>query len=254
MALETLVLLENPKQRDLAISLAKNLSSQRWYSTQETAYALLSMAKMVMKNGGKSIALNYTQNGQKINVKSDRAIAQRNITINNDVEHITIQNNQDNIIYTTLTQSGKLPVGKELAQQQKLNLKVQYLDPLSKSINVSSIRQGTEFEAKITVFNATDDAINNIALTQIVPSGWEIVDTSYANVGNSNAKKTDYIDTRDDRTNLYFGLEARKGKVFHIKLNASFLGEYYLPGSQVEAMYDNTVIARTKGQWVKVVQ
>ncbi|MDT0622531.1 alpha-2-macroglobulin family protein [Croceitalea vernalis] len=254
MALETLVLLESPKQRDLAISLAKNLSSQRWYSTQETAYALLSMAKMVMKNGGKSIALNYTHNGQKINVKSDRAIAQRNISINNNVEHIKIQNNQNNIIYTTLTQSGKLPVGKELAQQQKLNLKVQYLDPLSKLINISSIKQGTEFEAKITVFNATDDAINNIALTQIVPSGWEIIDTSYANVGNSNTKKTDYIDTRDDRTNLYFGLKARKAKVFHIKLNASFLGEYYLPGSQAEAMYDNTAIARTKGQWVKVVQ
>ncbi|HBR55268.1 MAG TPA: hypothetical protein DEA82_14220, partial [Flavobacteriaceae bacterium] len=55
MALETLVITGNAKQRDMAISVAKELSSQRWFSTQETSYALLAMAKMVAKNGGKAL-------------------------------------------------------------------------------------------------------------------------------------------------------------------------------------------------------
>jgi len=254
MALETLVLLEDKQQRDLSISLAKNLSSQRWYSTQETAYALLAMAKMVAKNGGKSIDLNYSQNGKKVVVKTDRAIAQRSISVNSNLENISVQNNQGNTIYVTLTQTGKLPVGQELAQQQKLNLKIEYLDVLGKKLEVSQLRQGTEIDAKITIFNTTNDDIENLALTQIVPSGWEIVNTSYADTGNSNSSKADYIDTRDDRTNFYFSLNAKKTKTFHVKLNASFLGDYYLPGSQVEAMYDNTAYARNKGQWVKVVR
>jgi len=35
-------------------------------------------------------------------------------------------------------------------------------------------------------------------------------------------------------------------------LNASYLGTYYLPGIQVEAMYDNDYLVRTKGKWITV--
>ena len=254
MALETLVILGDTQQRDLAISLAKNLSSQRWYSTQETAYALLAMAKMVTKNGGRSINLTFTNNGKEVAVKTDRAIAQRDITITSFKNEIVVKNNQGNTIYATLTQSGKLPVGQELAQQQHLNLSVKYLDVSGNSIDVSQLRQGTELQAKLTVYNSSNDYVDNLALTHIVPSGWEIVDTSYAGGSNSNSTKADYVDTRDDRTHLYFNLGGRKSKTFTIKLNTSFLGDYYLPGAQVEAMYDNNYQARNKGQWISVIQ
>ena len=254
MALETLVILGDSQQRDLSISLAKNLSSQSWYSTQETAYALLSMAKMVVKNGGKAIDVTFTNNGKEVSVKTDRAIAQRGITITSFKNEISVSNKQRNTLYATLTQTGKLTVGEELAQQQNLNLSVKYLDALGSTINVDELRQGTEFQAEITVFNSSNDYVDNVALTHIVPSGWEIVDTSYASGDNPNASKADYVDTRDDRTQLYFNLPARKSKTFTVKLNASFLGEYYLPGAQVEAMYDNNYLARNKGQWIKVVQ
>jgi uncharacterized protein YfaS (alpha-2-macroglobulin family) len=252
MALETMVILGDSQQRELAISLAKNLSSQRWYSTQETAFALLSMAKMVARNGGRSIDLMYTSNGKEVVVKTDRAIAQRSITISSTTGEIQVKNNQGNTIYATLTQSGKLPVGQELSQQQNLNLTVKYLDAVGNSIDVSELRQGTELQAQLTVFNTTNDYYDNLALTQIVPSGWEIVNTSYVGGSEQNSSKADYIDTRDDRTNFYFDLGAKKTKTFTVKLNASFLGDYYLPGSQVEAMYDNTSYARNKGKWIKV--
>ena len=48
----------------------------------------------------------------------------------------------------------------------------------------------------------------------------------------------------------------RKGKygtlTFSIMLNASYLGRYYLPGTQTEAMYDNDYLVRNKGQWVTI--
>jgi uncharacterized protein YfaS (alpha-2-macroglobulin family) len=254
MALETMVILNDSQQRELAVSLAKNLSSQQWYSTQETAFALLAMSKMVAKNGGKSLDLTFTNNGKSIAVKTDRAIAQRELSVTKFKEEIEIKNNQGNTIYATLTQSGKLPVGEELAQQQNLRLSVNYVDPLGNSINVDELRQGTEFQAQVSIFNSSDDYIDNIALTHIVPSGWEIVDTSFAGGNSTNTSSADYVDTRDDRTHLYFDLGAKKSKTFIIKLNASFLGEYYLPGAQAEAMYDNNYQARNKGKWVKIVQ
>ena len=209
---------------------------------------------MVTKNGGRSINLTFTNNGKEVAVKTDRAIAQRDITITSFKNEIVVKNNQGNTIYATLTQSGKLPVGQELAQQQNLNLSVKYLDASGNSLNANQLRQGTELQAQIRVYNSSNDYVDNLALTHIVPSGWEIVDTSYVGGSNSNSAKADYVDTRDDRTHLYFNLGGRKSKTFTIKLNASFLGDYYLPGTQVEAMYDNNYQARNKGQWIKVVR
>jgi hypothetical protein len=35
-------------------------------------------------------------------------------------------------------------------------------------------------------------------------------------------------------------------------LNASYLGTYYLPGIQAEAMYDHGFLVRSKGKWIVV--
>lgn len=254
MALETMVILNDAQQRELSISLGKNLSSQNWYSTQETAFALLAMSKMVLKNGGKSLDLSFVQNGKEIKVKTDRAIAQRKIAVTSLDETIVVNNNQGNTVYATLTQLGKLPVGEEMPQQQNLQLTVNYTDRGGNAINIDELRQGTEFQAIITIFNGSDDAVEHVALTHIVPSGWEIVDTSFASGDGGAVAQADYKDTRDDRTHLYFDLGARKSKTFAISLNASFLGQYYLPGTQAEAMYDDSYQARNKGRWVNIVQ
>lgn len=253
MALETLVALGDSRQRELSESLAKNLSSQNWYSTQETAYALLALSKMVLASGGKSIDLTFSENGRETVVKTDRALAQRELASTSLKEGVKLANKQPNTVYVTLTQTGKLPVGQELALERNLKLSVAYRDPQGNAIDVSQLRQGTEFEVQITVFNPSNDPLTNLALTQIVPSGWEIVDTSFAGGPDPLASKADYVDVRDDRTQLYFDLETKQSKSFAIKLNASYLGEYYLPGAQVEAMYDNDHQARNTGLWIKVL-
>ena len=43
-------------------------------------------------------------------------------------------------------------------------------------------------------------------------------------------------------------------KTFTVLLNAAYLGNYYLPGVQVEAMYDDDYLVRTKGSWIEVVK
>ena len=63
-----------------------------------------------------------------------------------------------------------------------------------------------------------------------------------------------YQDIRDDRVYTYFDIEPNQTKVFTILLNASYIGKYYLPTVYTEAMYDNTINARSPGKWVEVVK
>ncbi|MEZ4857445.1 MAG: MG2 domain-containing protein [Flavobacteriaceae bacterium] len=254
MALETWVLLGDAKQRDMAISVAKELSSQRWFSTQETAYGLIAMGKMVQKNGGKSMELTFSNNGKTTTVKTDKALASRELSFVMGSNAVSVSNKKGNVVYVTLSQKGKLPVGEELAEQKNLSLKTQFVDGDGKTLDITTLRQGTEITAKVVVMNLSNDYVGNVALSQIFPSGWEIVNTSFTELGGGASGEARYKDIRDDRVNFYFDLDAKKSKTFTVKLNASYLGTYYLPGAQTEAMYDHNYYARNKGQWITVQQ
>jgi len=254
MALETMVATGNPKQREMAISVAKELSSQRWFSTQETSYALLAMAKMVEKNGGKALEVSYTNNGKTEVVETGRAVAQRDIGLKMGGNSITVANKKGNVIYVTLAQKGKLPLGTELADRKNLTVKASYLDGNGNPLDIKNLRQGTEVNAVVTITNTSNDYVDNVALTKIFPGGWEIVNTSFTELGGGASGAARYKDIRDDRVNFYFDLPAKKTKTFTVKLNASYLGTYYLPGTQVEAMYDNNYYARNQGVWIMVEQ
>lgn len=255
MALETMVLTKNEKQRELAEYIAKDLSSNRWMSTQTTAYSLLAMAKMVNANGGKALHVNYTINGKTKSIDSKSAIAQRELQINDGSNELSFTNNKDNIVYVRVLNSGKLPLGEELVEQRGLSVAYTFKDLNGNAISISKLKQGQDFVASVTISNLKNEYVNDVALTQIFPSGWEIVNTRFTDFGSSTTSQARFTDIRDDRVNFYFDL-AEKGKqgrkTFHVMLNASYLGTYYLPGIQAEAMYDNDYLVRTKGQWVEV--
>ena len=123
-------------------------------------------------------------------------------------------------------------------------------------IDESALPQGTNFKIEVTVENpGLAGDYNELALTQIFPSGWEIINTrleeSEPIQGGSPEEK--YTDIRDDRVLKYFDLKAKEKKTFTVLLNASYRGRFYMPALSVEAMYDNSRYARIAGDWIEVV-
>ncbi|WP_298492974.1 MG2 domain-containing protein [uncultured Algibacter sp.] len=255
MALETMVLTKNAKMRELAETIAKDLSSDRWMSTQTSAYSLLAMAKMVNANGGKALNVNYTINGKTENIDTKSAIAQRELQVVDGANNLTFTNAKDNVVYVRVLNSGKLPLGQELVEQRGLSVSVKYKDLKGNPIEISKLMQGQDFMATVSVSNLKNAAVNDVALTQIFPSGWDIVNTRFTAFGSTVTSAARHTDIRDDRVNFYFDLPEKgkhSTKTFNVMLNASYLGTYYLPGVQAEAMYDNEFLVRTKGEWVTV--
>lgn len=255
MALETLILLgQKQKAFAMATKLAKNMSSDKWMSTQTTAYGLYAMSKFAKSNGSSGVAVQYTNDGKPVIINTAKTVAQRDLTVKGGNNTITIKNNKNNTLFVRVLNSGILPVGNEKVISNNLSASVVFKDRKGKAISVTKIAQGTEFYAEVTLTNRKNEWVDNIALSQILPSGFEIVNTRYTDFGDATSNVADYIDIRDDRANYYFNLKANETRRFKILLNASYLGKYYLPGLQCEAMYDNDFLARTKGQWVEVVK
>ncbi len=250
MALETMILLDDKRQQELATSIARDLSSGDWYSTQTTAFSLLSLSKMLIANGGKTIAV---QAGTT-KLSTEKSFITTKLKASAEEQNVNLKNLNNSRVYVSLVQQGKLPLGEELAEQRNLTVKTEFTDNTGKAFQVESIRQGTSFKAKVTVTNTSLNAIDHIALSQFIPSGWEIVNTSFTALGGGASGKARYTNIRDDRVYFYLDLESKESRTFEIDLNASFLGRYYLPGSQAEAMYDNDYFARNKGRWITVFQ
>ncbi|WP_460220225.1 alpha-2-macroglobulin family protein [Psychroserpens sp. MEBiC05023] len=257
MALETMIITNDSKARGLSEQIAKDLSSDSWMSTQTTAYSLLAMAKMVEANGGKNMNFSYTFGGKTETINTKSTIAQRELPVVDGSNTLSLKNAAGNLVYVRVLNSGKLPLGQELAEQRGLSVDVVYTDLKGNRLNISELQQGQDIIARISVSNLKRDNVRDIALTQIFPSGWEIVNTRFTAFGDTTTSSARYTDIRDDRVNFYFDLPS-KGKygtkVFTVMLNAAYLGNYYLPGTQVEAMYDNDFFVRNKGQWIKVTK
>ena len=122
-------------------------------------------------------------------------------------------------------------------------------------MNVSELKQGNDFIAQIEVANTNQlNDYTDIALTYIIPSGWEIFNERM--VGNeSDTKNTyNYQDIRDDRVLTYFDLSRGSRTIIKVRLQASYIGSFVLPAVQCQAMYDTSAQAKTVAGRVKVVK
>ena len=258
MALETMLLIDDERTFEFATSIAKDLSSNQWMSTQTTAYSLLSMGKLLMKNGGKSIKLEYQIDSKNEALETSKTNLERKLNVINGKNSITVKSLVDNPLYVTIVNKGKLPLGNELIESRGFSTQVVYSDTNGNPIDIAKLKQGQDFKATVTVKNLKNEVVKDVALTQIFPSGWEIVNTRFTDFGSNSTSQARFSDIRDDRVNFYFDMQARTTsggtKRFSVLLNASYLGKYYLPGIQVEAMYDNDYLVRTKGTWITVIK
>jgi len=135
-------------------------------------------------------------------------------------------------------------------------MRVGYFTLGGKEIDPASLKQGTDFVAQVNIKNpGKRGRYDNMALTQIFPSGWEILNTRM--IGNVEAfpsSASDYLDIKDDRVYTYFSLPEGKEVTYYVMLNAAYAGKYYLPATYCEAMYNNSISGLLKGQWVEVVK
>ena len=125
-----------------------------------------------------------------------------------------------------------------------------------KPLDVKQIKQGTDFVAQVTIKNPGQRGrYDNMALTQLFPSGWEILNTRMLNNDEVfKSSPSDYRDIRDDRVYTYFRLNVHESVTYTVMLTAAYTGRYYLPGVYCEAMYNAAINHLEKGQWVEVVK
>ena len=260
MILEALSLMDMRKEAvTLLRDVSNRLSENRWMSTQTTAYALLAVIKFAgadtQSNGLEaSFALN---GGNTESLSTAKPIKEIYVPVEGDkAGNISLTNNSEGVLFARLIKTGVPLAGEETSSASGMRLDVVYTDRNGNVIQPDRLSQGTDFFAEVTIYNTgTRGTYRDLALSQIFPSGWEILNERLNDLpGTTNTRNYDYKDIRDDRVYTYFNLRPNASKTFKVALNATYSGRYYLPGFNVEAMYDNTINARSTGRWVEVLR
>ncbi|MDH5179069.1 MAG: MG2 domain-containing protein [Gammaproteobacteria bacterium] len=239
----------------LADPISKALSAEGWHSTQSVAYALLAMSRFSGVGSEKTLPSFEYAFSKRPFVKVKGTTPVHKSTLDNFPEQgdtVTLKNTGKATMYATLYTTGIAKPEAEESSSHGLEITVDYRDLDNNYLDVERLEQGKDFKATITVRNTSRRLQENLALTHIVPSGWEIINNRLGESGDA-AQEIDYRDIRDDRVYTYFNLQPGERKTFTTTLNAAYLGHYYMPGIAVEAMYDVKQHARIRGHWIDVV-
>ena len=196
--------------------------------------------------------------GKNVDINSASYIKQIPILFAKGSSNVVITNKGSNTLYVRLVTQGQPLAGDSIKINNNpavLNMSVSYVSQNGAAVDINKLTQGTDFVAKVVITNPGKRGYySNMALSQIFPSGWEILNARmFDGEGAFKSSSSTYQDIRDDRVYTYFNIGSTQTLTYYVQLNASYLGRFFLPGTYCEAMYDNHITAGVNGKWVEVV-
>ncbi len=269
LILETYTALgDAPRSQALVEYLCKEMGSENgWYwNTQSLSTSLRALARYAQKNMTSGQVATYTYrlgtDGAFQNGDGSKLVSTVNFTETALRDNaVAVRNNGSTRLYARLVVSGQALVGDQSATANNLLVAVRYTDTKGAEIDPLRIKQGTDFVAEVTIKRDSkfNFPFNDLALEQVFPAGWEILNTRMTGFASGSAAANtssvfQYQDVRDDRVHTYFNLNyGQDYSVYRIQLNAAYAGRYYLPTVGCSSMYDNRIGASVPGKWVEVI-
>ena len=273
MILEISTLFEDWNRADkLYDELVMELSGDSWYSTHSLGYALLALGKYIEANRGdfreaKPLMKGYIKlpGRKKIHFQTDKLKFSHPVTDGFGKKAQIFIDTETNLkrVFVLLEWDG-IPLKPDIQDiERNLWLQVEWLDDTGTPIDPTSIRQGSTFwgHFKVGPVEYKRRRLEELALIQILPSGWEIENIRLfkedlpAWMNKWVLNREEYLDIRDDRIMWFFDLPwNQKSLDFVVKLNAVTVGEFILPPTLFEAMYNNKFKAVKRGKQVRVLE
>lgn len=255
-------------------SLAKSLQDERWLGTQDIATSLLALSTLqdpasLESKKAQAKAVRFILNGKEHSITKPSTFK-----LGDGTESLQALDP----LYISLASTG-VPSASPLAlpaSSQNLALQREFFkiddNGVRVGIDPAMLKKGDEFYIVLTLSNLGAKPVRNLALTQIIPSGWEIQNTRIANDDEQGSKaspdrafmqannRASYVDIGRDRVSFFFDEWLDFGssagayntiQVF-IKCTATLAGEYILSQALAEAMYDSEFFAKTSALAVRV--
>ncbi|HSW93509.1 MAG TPA: alpha-2-macroglobulin [Gammaproteobacteria bacterium] len=156
------------------------------------------------------------------------------VNIDDLAKTITFSNPSKQSYFYQLTQSGYDQEILTSAVSNHLEVEREYRNSQGKVITEATL--GSEMEVHIQIRTLDNSTIENVAITDLLPGGFEVVNDSV------HADTMDYADLREDRV-IFFGSVTPSVQEIVYRIKATNTGKYTVPPIFANSMYNPSVNA-----------
>jgi hypothetical protein len=243
--------------------------SSAWYTTQELVWGVTGLGKRlhgrvsgvssaVLTVDGKVLAPKQDAKKEKA-AATDRTWALARASERGSLQ-LEVKAQGEGKVYLFITSEGVAtePRVKAGGHGLKLSRLWRKLDGTVLSPGTNPVALADLVYVELEVKNVSAERVQNIALVDRLPAGWEIENARLGRGGGvdwvpaQSLWAADYVNIRDDRMEVFGSLEAGEAKTVVYAVRAVTAGSFTLPSAEAEAMYDPRLWAREPSGTVQV--
>ncbi len=245
----------------LAAAVANDLAQRpsRGYTTQEIAWGVSALGKQLQLLKRSSVEASLSLAGKEWEstaASKGQSWTLRGLSRFQDVD-LTVKGRGDFFVLTTVEGArlvDDVPVGGEGIKAER-----SYWTETGEPLDPSKLALGDRFVIRLDIVNPIRDNIEDVAVVDRIPAGWEIeeifLDSEQmpAWAGTIEYNSLDYQAVLDDRLRIYADLSMERTHTFFYVVRAVTAGTFRIPDLTVEAMYAPEFWARVTGGQTTVV-
>ena len=255
----------DPAGEPLAQLVGRTMTQRRsyWYTTQELAWSVTALGKWVQSSSAGFEGAQLKVNGEVLEPQT-RSTKRPDVTWAllraSEYDRVTLEvdGKKEGKLYLVVSSEGVRTNPSAEWGGEGLKLERAYFDVDGEPLDASSIELGDVIYSRVTLTNNTYDTIQNVALVERFPAGWEIENP---NLGRGQIPEklrddlwsTDHMNRRDDRVEVFGTLYSKKDASIVVALRATSAGSFKVPPATAEAMYDPSKWARLEGEQVTIL-
>ncbi|MCS7077922.1 MAG: MG2 domain-containing protein [Bacteroidia bacterium] len=205
--------------------------NQMYWNTQERAFVCIGLGKLAKIQGGHSSTAIIKDGTNTYNFTG------KDLSISLKTNNITITTQGSGSLYYFWSTEG-IAYTPPSNEDAGLQVRRTFYDRTGKEIKDNKFIQNEVIICKITVSALERRSIPNLAISDLIPAGFEIENPRLKDLPNLKIEgytEPDYMDIRDDRLLLYTNVS--NTKTFYYMLRAVTVGSFVLPPIGAEAMY-----------------
>lgn len=234
-----------------------------WYTTQELVWGITALGKWskgAAKNIGEAdLLVNNASFKPAHKGKGSSGVSWSLMRASEyDSVMLKLDNKPEGKLYLIVSSEGVRTNPELTYGGDGIALTRSYYDADGNSIALNDIKLGDVVYSQLRITNQTNSSIQNVALVERLPAGWEVENTNLNGrhvpaVLKKDAWGHEHMNVRDDRVEVFNTLRAKQSATVTIAVRATSAGVFTAPSAYAEAMYDPSKWARVRPIEMKII-
>jgi uncharacterized protein YfaS (alpha-2-macroglobulin family) len=239
----------------MARQLSDDIAKEKYLNTQEKAFSMLALGKIAKLANQTTSTASVLSRGKAIGNTAGQALSIDLKPYLNQA--LSVQVKGKGGYYYFWEVDGITNDGSYKEEDSYLRVRRTFYNREGGVISGNTFRQNDLVVVGISIDGQNGKDINNVAITDMLPAGFEIENTRLSEMPAmkwiKQEKKPDYMDIRDDRINM-FTTVSEKRREFYYMVRAVSPGVYQLGPVQADAMYDGNYHSYNGGGVVRITE